>query len=389
MSGNPYEIAVVLPAWPGQPERAELERLSTLGEAPAVDYVELVRALDADLIDGPYMSAHAAPLSRLLGRWLGVRLAQALEVFLRRRRYRQVLVWSDRLGLAIALLFRLAPVGRPQLVLLTSWLASPRRARALRWALPAIDAIICDGSKQVEILAERYGVPQARLHLALQGVDARFWRVLDEPDEPMICAVGQQDRDYGTLLEAVRGLELRVEVVAGGVDATSPALDASINAAIPPNVSVRTSCSKPELRLLCARARFIVIPTDDVEFAAGSTALKEAMAMGKAVVVTRSRGQVDYVRHNVNGLYVPPCDPAALRGAILYLLGHPEEAARMGRAGRALVEERLTLAAYVARLVEILREAAARAPAPQAAATAAANSRLSERAVGAAEKRER
>jgi glycosyltransferase involved in cell wall biosynthesis len=317
-----------------------------------------------------------------------VQPAQVLEIFLRRRRYRQLLVWSDRLGLAVALLSRLLPVAGPRLVLLTSWLTSLRRSWVLGWALPAIDAIICDGSKQIEILAERFNVPRAKLHLALQGVDTRFWHPIEEPLEPMICSVGQQDRDYRTLIEAVRGLDLRVEVVAGGVDAIVSAPDAKIDAALPANVVLRTTCSKVDLRLLCARARFIVVPTDDVEFAAGSTALKEAMAMGKAVIVTRSRGQVDYVRHNVNGLYVPPGDPVALRETILHLLRHPEEAARMGRAGRALVEERLTLDAYVAGLAQILQGAAGAAPATRPDPAAATSFPLREKQLGVEDKLE-
>ena len=38
------------------------------------------------------------------------------------------------------------------------------------------------------------------------------------------------------------------------------------------------------------------------------------------------------------GFYVPPADPEALRQAIVYLLDHPEERARLGAAGRRAVE---------------------------------------------------
>ena len=64
------------------------------------------------------------------------------------------------------------------------------------------------------------------------------------------------------------------------------------------------------------------------------------MAMGKAVIATRIRGQVDVLHDGVEGLYVPPGDPVALREAIDHLLRHPDEAARMGAAGRAAVLER-------------------------------------------------
>jgi glycosyltransferase involved in cell wall biosynthesis len=51
---------------------------------------------------------------------------------------------------------------------------------------------------------------------------------------------------------------------------------------------------------------------------------------------------------------VPPGDPTALREAIEFLTSHPDQADRMGRAGRALVEERYTLDGYVAELGRII-----------------------------------
>jgi glycosyltransferase involved in cell wall biosynthesis len=108
------------------------------------------------------------------------------------------------------------------------------------------------------------------------------------------------------------------------------------------------------LRRLYARARFVVVPLHDVDFDAGVTTITEAMAMGKAVIVTRTRGQVDIVRDGENGLYVPPGDVGALRAAITRLLDDPAEADRMGRAGRALVESRHTLDGWVAAVAEVV-----------------------------------
>jgi glycosyltransferase involved in cell wall biosynthesis len=110
-----------------------------------------------------------------------------------------------------------------------------------------------------------------------------------------------------------------------------------------------------ELRDLYASARFAVLPLEDVESDCGVTALTEAMAMGKAVILTRTRGQIDVIEDGVQGMYVRPHDPQALRAAIEYLLAHPEEADRMGRAGRALAEERHTLTGFVEQLAATVR----------------------------------
>jgi glycosyltransferase involved in cell wall biosynthesis len=60
----------------------------------------------------------------------------------------------------------------------------------------------------------------------------------------------------------------------------------------------------------------------------------ESMAAGKAVVGARVCGTQDAVRHGETGLLVPARDPNALAAALLYLLGHPAEHARMGQRAR-------------------------------------------------------
>jgi glycosyltransferase involved in cell wall biosynthesis len=151
----------------------------------------------------------------------------------------------------------------------------------------------------------------------------------------------------------VRGLDVQVDVVLGGVDTSKPELARLVGDDLPPNVVIHTTCSKSELLELYARSMFVVIPTQDVDFAAGSTALKEAMSLGKATIMTKARGQVDYIKHGDNGLTVPPGDPAALREAITHLMHHPEEAERIGRAARKAVKARFTMGIYVERLASL------------------------------------
>ncbi|HEY3018711.1 MAG TPA: glycosyltransferase family 4 protein [Solirubrobacteraceae bacterium] len=64
-------------------------------------------------------------------------------------------------------------------------------------------------------------------------------------------------------------------------------------------------------------------------------ALTEALASGRPVAATAVNGVVDMVEPGSTGLLSPPADPEALARNVAWLLDHPEEARRMGRAGQA------------------------------------------------------
>jgi len=215
----------------------------------------------------------------------------------------------------------------------------------------------------MDVARERLGVPGDKLHHAPQPVDTRFWRPQRVAAEELVCAAGSEARDYATLVRAVAGLEVRAELAVGTTvfqtgDVAAdlaPAVRPVVDAGLPGNVTLRRQLDHRALRELYARSRVVVVPLHDVSFDAGVTSIAEAMAMGKPLVVTRSRGQVDLVRHGETGLYVPPGDPRALRAALEHLLRRPDEAERMGRAGRAFAEARLPLERWVADVARVVR----------------------------------
>src|ERR1019366_5413789 len=86
-----------------------------------------------------------------------------------------------------------------------------------------------------------------------------------------------------------------------------------------------------DLRELYARSRFVVVPLQRSDTDNGVTVILEAMAMGKPVICSRTRGQVDVINDGVTGLFVPVGDVKALRAAMLELWNDPDRASEMGR----------------------------------------------------------
>jgi glycosyltransferase involved in cell wall biosynthesis len=283
-------------------------------------------------------------------------LGQVLRAYARRQRYDAVLTWGEPLSLFFALLLKLTG-SRTRHIALMYWVSPPKKALFLKLVHSHIDQIITWSSVQRDIAVDRLGIPAAKITLVRHPVDQRFWRPMASTAD-MICAVGNEMRDYGTLVRAMRGLTIRCHIAARDVPSgASPKLAtvASILAEgpMPPNVTIGAKSSR-ELRALYARSRFVVIPLRPTDTDNGVSVALESMAMGKAVICSRTQGQVDVIEDGITGLFVPQGNPEALREAIQYLSAHPEVAERMGKAGRKRVEDRHTLDEFVETVKDVV-----------------------------------
>lgn len=103
-----------------------------------------------------------------------------------------------------------------------------------------------------------------------------------------------------------------------------------------------------------------VVATTTPEPAALS--LMEAMAMGRALVATRTGGTAEIVQDGVTGLLFEPGDASALARHVIALLGDPARRRGMGAAGRARVEREFSEARHVAAMLDLYARASTPAP---------------------------
>lgn len=85
-------------------------------------------------------------------------------------------------------------------------------------------------------------------------------------------------------------------------------------------------------------------------------AVLEAQALGRAVVATRVGGVPELVDDGVDGLLVPPGDPAALALAVRSLLADPARARRLGDAARRRVVSTHAPDAWARRMLTLFTE---------------------------------
>lgn len=343
---------------------------------PRRDYAVTAAALSAEILDR--RSVTRSRTARVIARFIGVPAAQAWLAFGLRHRYEAIVTDGEHVGIPLALLLRLTR-SRVRHVTIGHRLTAKKK-RAFFTVLGVherMDRIAVHSRKQAERAVADLGIAPERLDLIPYQVDTRYWAPGGVTEERLVVSAGLEHRDYATLFRAVS--DMGVPVVIGAASYWSH--HRASRARVPANVSI-DSFGYDALRDLYARAAIVVVPLVDIDNQAGVTTLLEAMAMGKAVVVTQSAGQTDVIEDRratprgrlrprpksltrlladraglpvePTGFYVAPGDADGLRAAIAYLLDHPEERARLGRAGRRVAEELYTVELFAERLRSIV-----------------------------------
>jgi glycosyltransferase involved in cell wall biosynthesis len=352
---------------------------------PRKDYAALASALHADVLD--YASVERSLPGRIVAKLAGIPIAQALLAYFASGRYDAILSDGEHIGIPLALLLKLRRSNVAH-VTIGHRLSTPKKRLFFRklGVHSHIARIAVHSTLQRELAIRELGITEEQIALVPYQVDTDFWQSRpDVEEERLVASAGLEHRDYPTLFQAVEGLDARV--VVGAASHWSRQRNTANGTDVPTNVEVN-SFDYFRLREVYARAAVVVVPLFDVDFQAGVTTILEAMAMGKAVVVTHTQGQLDIVEDRrvatrgriprirpvsllraiareageelqPNGFYVPAGEPEALRRALVYLLDHPRERAELGEAGRHAVERFLTLDQFAARMAALVDQAQA------------------------------
>lgn len=315
------------------------------GERPRIDYLDLQSRLSADVID---FSSYEFPPYRLMAtpdRLSRLAWGQAIYALRHWRDYDTVYSLSEDVGLPLAFLLRLRG-GAPRHIMIAHNLLSPRKVPLVRLmgVMDRFHRIVVLSRAAVSGIVATYKVDPARVVFRMDAIDEAFWRPRPgvRPVPGFVLSVGRARRDYTTLVEAFGGLPATLHIQGGSQWAMARRPDRDDRSPLPANVELGEQLSYCELRASYERAAFVVVPLQrGAHHSAGSVAVKEAMAMGKAVIVASDGGLEDYVRDGETGIIVPASDVFRLREAIKSLLADPAWAQRMGRNGRALLEREM------------------------------------------------
>jgi glycosyltransferase involved in cell wall biosynthesis len=275
-------------------------------------------------------------LLRLLGRrWADnlVGAAAALRMFARRSRCQGVVTDGGASGLLFAWLQALCPWGRkPHVMIDCNWYLpdGPIRARLkgvrLRLAARSVHRFVVWASHELDDYSRAFGLSRGQLEYVPFHTTLHDYHY-EVRDDGYLFAGGNYDRDYRTLVEAVRPLNVPVWIAT-----TRPEQLAGVS--VPPHVRLEGTTVEG-FRQAMAAARLVVVPMQNgLLHSGGQQTCLNAMALGKPTIAVGRKWAVDFIADGVNGLIVDYEDLPALRRAIEWVLGHPQEARAMAERGR-------------------------------------------------------
>lgn len=295
------------------------------------------------------------PLAGMHEFYSGLDPVRAVRIAARAAKYDAVLCVGD--ATAYVLLWLRRVFGLRTAVLLIDPALSPgyaRRKRLQDYVIPRVDGVVVYGRVQIDYLTQEYGSAVSASFL-YHRADVNFYTPSEQEitaADPYVFSVGlDESRDFETLSEAARHCRVDLGVTQRFVLRTPRPV------AQPGELEIqRDSVSYARLRDLYRGASLVVLPLRDRLHAGGINTLLEAMATGRPVVVSASRGIADYVRDGETVRVVAPGDVRGMSRAIAELIADPREARRLGDNARRFVVQQCENRKYAGALAALIRD---------------------------------
>ena len=210
------------------------------------------------------------------------------------------------------------------------------------------DRVLVPSRYSAGVAVEQYRIPPSSIGVVPEPIRLAEWDALRDrspaPDgPPTILSVARQypRKDTATLLRAMAILrrempEARLRVIGGGPELgrlRALARKLRLEEAVTLEGAVPDS---DEVRRAYLQSDVFCLPSLQEGF---GIVFLEAMAAGLPVVAARAGATPEVVLHGRTGHLVHPGDHEELAAALALMLSNPAAARRMGRAGRARVEE--------------------------------------------------
>ncbi len=228
-------------------------------------------------------------------------------VFLRRKKYDNIIGWQAFYGLLFAFYCRLFHTKKVNTVMVKNLIYKPKKGLVgkiyfafMRYVVKSkyVDIFICSSQKYCDYCAEIFQEPKERFVFQPFGVND-FTKVvnMEKPaTNDYILALGRSNRDWKFLIDSLGETKYSVRIVCDELAAEN----------LPENIQVYNNVWQEESYEFIRNCKMMVIPIMDGKIVAGETVLLQTMSFSKPIIITEPSCLADdYVTNGVTGLVVP------------------------------------------------------------------------------------
>jgi glycosyltransferase involved in cell wall biosynthesis len=255
-----------------------------------------------------------------------------------------VILGNRRVTLLLGLLFTLYKPRHVSLVgyeIIFNFKDTQRTKRVIAlWkrAIKNVDLMVVQTPQEVDYYAEIFGVSPQKFKFIPFYVEATEF--IGPTSDGYVFSAGRMERDFVTLLNALRGTDVPVVIVADSAQQSVLEQHAT------PNTQLHFNIPKEKYLALLRGARLVVISLKDGSSSRGQVVYLESIRYGKPVICSRVEGIADYVDHERTGWLVPPEDPEQLKRAIESCFSDSEALQEIGRNAYQEQQTRFSPAAF-------------------------------------------
>lgn len=236
---------------------------------------------------------------------------------------------------------------------------TPRKLTLLREArwlyfralLSQTAGVICYSKFETEFLPKLFRLKKTTFLSILYGGNLNVPQkslTKEENKTSYIVSAGRSGRDYPLLFEAIKNLPKKLHLVCDSRHALK-------RLKIPSNVTVLSNCHGTNYIQELAGADIVVLPLKDEKLSSGQMVFVDAMALGKAVIITKTATTVEYGEHLKTCYFVRPGSVEEICSAI-DICNKPEIIEAIGSEAKRHYEEYHSIVPHVNSLIEAIEK---------------------------------
>lgn len=227
------------------------------------------------------------------------------------------------------------------------------RQRLYAWAVGKADGVVCISQAEADAMKRRYPHLASRIIFLHEATDPEYFKPspgrASATGKASVLSVGNYGRDFETVIEATKGLDVECRLATKLISPKRADLPLHVTVGLYSHDQMRKLYDEAALAVVALSSR------DDYFDSVGTFAVAEAMSMGKATVVTKTRSMESYVTDGINGVFVPYKDAAAMRAKIEELLRNSQLRHRIGEQARKFAVEFLDPERFARRLADYFK----------------------------------